>query len=231
MMAVNRFVEQTGLQGDRMQSDFLDVERRVKRYWYTDGIGELIGGGTFILLGIYFALQEYLGDKSLISAILQSSFALLFIGGAILSRWLVNILKARLTYPRTGYIEYQVGPRGTAWRRIWVIGLASIAAVLAMVFVRLFQFFDSMVAFTGLIAALIFVAIGAKSSGIIRFYILGVVSLVLGLVLSMSRLPNGYSLGLLYGVVGVCACIFGGLTLRRYLQENPLPADMERQNG
>jgi len=33
-----------------MQSNLSDVEERVKRYWYTDGIGELIGGGMFILL-------------------------------------------------------------------------------------------------------------------------------------------------------------------------------------
>ena len=214
-----------------MQSNFSDVERRVKRYWYTDGIGELIGGGTFVLLGLYFALQEFLGADSLITAILQASFVLLFIGGAVLSRWLVNTLKTRLTYPRTGYVEYRVDQRGTAWRRIWVIGLGFAAAVLAMVFVRLFQFFDSMVAFTGLIATLIFVALGAKSSGITRFYILGAVSLVLGLALSMSRLPNGYSLGLFYGLTGVCICISGGLTLRRYLQENPLPAEAEHQNG
>ena len=35
-----------------------DVEKRVKRYWYTDGIGELAGGGMIFLIGLYFAGQE-----------------------------------------------------------------------------------------------------------------------------------------------------------------------------
>ena len=48
-----------------MQSNVSNVEQRVKRYWYTDGIGELIGGGMFILLGFYFAAQQYLGENSL----------------------------------------------------------------------------------------------------------------------------------------------------------------------
>src|SRR5512134_901672 len=102
-----------------MQSNLSDVEQRVKRYWYTDGIGELTGGGMFILLGIYFALQEFLGQNSMISIILQSSLVLLMIGGAFISRRLVNALKVRLTYPRTGYVEYQVNDHDTRWRRIW----------------------------------------------------------------------------------------------------------------
>jgi hypothetical protein len=98
-----------------------------------------------------------------------------------------------------------------------------------MVFVRLFQSFDSIVAVTGLAVGLILVILRAKASGLARFYILGAVSLVLGFALSISRLPNGYSLGLFYGLMGVCFILSGGLTLQRYLRENPLPA--ENQNG
>jgi hypothetical protein len=81
------------------------------------------------------------------------------------------------------------------------------------------------VAVTGLIVALILVVLRTKSSGLARFYVLGAISLVLGLALSLSGLPNGYSLGLFYGLMGVCSLISGGLTLRRYLKENPLPAE------
>jgi hypothetical protein len=222
---------QTSLQGDEMQSNLSDVEQRVKRYWYTDGIGELIGGGMFILLGLYFAVQEFLGQNSTLSGILQASLALLMIGGAFISRRLVNALKTRLTYPRTGYVEYEVNDGGMKGRRIWVAILAFAVSALTLVFVRLFQFFDSMVAITGVIVALILLILRAKSSGLVRFYLLGAASLVLGLALSISGLPNGYSLGLFYGLMGVCFLISGGLTLRHYLEENPLPADTERQNG
>jgi len=207
-----------------MENNLSDVKQRVKRYWYTDGIGELIGGGMFVLLGIYFALQEVLGQNSTVGGILQASFALLMIGGAFISRRLVNSLKTRLTYPRTGYVEYQVNERGMRWRRILAMVLAFVISALTIVFVRLFQFFDSVVAVTGLIVALILVVLRAKSSGLARFYVLGAVSLVLGLGLSLSGLPNGYSLGLFYGLMGVCFFISGGLTLRGYLKENPLPA-------
>ena len=214
-----------------MQSNFSDVEQRVKRYWYTDGIGELIGGGMFVLLGTYFALQEYLGQNSLVGGILQVSLILVMIGGMALSRWLVSTLKTRLTYPRTGYVEYQVDERRMKSRRVWVAILAFTISALTMVFVRLFQSFDSIVAVTGVAVGLILVILRAKSSGLARFYVLGAVSVILGLALSVSRLPNGYSLGLFYGSMGVAFMLTGAFTLRRYLEENPLPADAEHQHG
>ena len=211
-----------------MQSNVSDVEQRVKRYWYTDGIGELIGGGMFILLGSYFALQEFLGQNSMLGGILQVSLILVMIGGMAVSRWLVNTLKTRLTYPRTGYVEYQVNEHHMKLRRVGVILLAFMISSLTMVFVRLFENIDSIVAVTGVAVGLILVFLRAKSSGLTRFYILGAVSIVLGLGFSVSGLPNGYSLGWFYGLMGVSFLLSGGLTLRRYLENNPLPADAEQ---
>ncbi len=212
-----------------MQSNLSDIEQRVKRYWYTDGIGELIGGGMFALLGVYFALQEFLGENLLVSGILQASLVLIMIGGMFISRRLISALKTRLTYPRTGYVEYQVNERSVRSRQILAGVLGLVIAALAMIFVRLFQFFDSIVAITGLIVAVILVVLRVKSAGLTRFYVLGAVSLVLGFALSVSGLPNGYSLGLFYGLMGICFMLSGGITLQRYLKENPVP--VERQNG
>ena len=211
-----------------MQSNISDVEQRVKRYWYTDGIGELIGGGMFILLGSYFALQEFLGQNSVLGGILQVSLILVMIAGMAVSRWLVNTLKTRLTYPRTGYVEYQVNEHNMKLRRVGVILLAFMISSLTMVFVRLFENIDSIVAVTGVAVGLILMFLRAKSSGLTRFYILGAVSIVLGLGFSVSGLPNGYSLGWFYGLMGVSFLLSGGLTLRRYLENNPLPADAEQ---
>jgi hypothetical protein len=208
-----------------MQTNLSDVDHRVKLYWYTDGIGELIGGGMFILLGIYFALQGVVGQDSLLGGILQVSLILLMIGGSLISRKLINGLKTRLTYPRTGYVEYQVNEVNMKSRRIWVILVAFAVSSLTMVFARLFQSLDSIVAVTGVAVGLILVILRAKSSGMARFYVLGAVSIVLGLVLSVSGLPNAYNLGLFYGLMGLCFIISGGWTLRQYLEENPLLVD------
>ena len=83
----------------------------------------------------------------------------------------------------------------------------------------------------GVAVGLILVTLRAKSSGLRRFYALGAVSIVLGLALSISKLPNGYSLGSFYGLMGLSFLLSGGLTLQRYLAENPLPGDAEGRNG
>lgn len=208
-----------------MQSNLSDIEKRVTRYWYTDGIAELIGGGMFLLLGGYFAAQELMGQNSMIGGLLQASLALLMIGGAFISRRLVNALKTRLTYPRTGYVEYQVDENQVKSRRIWAFALACVVSVLMMIFVRTFQIIDSLVAVTGVVVGLVLIFLRAKSAGVTRFYLLGGISFVLGLILSISELPDGYSLGLFYGLMGVCFVVSGGLTLGKYLRENPIPVD------
>jgi hypothetical protein len=212
-----------------MQNNFSDIEQRVKRYWFTDGIAELIGGGMFILLGAYFFMQEFLGQNSMLGGILQASLVLLMIAGAYASRRLVNALKTRITYPRTGYVEYPAYKKEAHSRRVLIVILAAAISALTMAFIRLFQAFDSMVAVTGFIVGVVLVLLRAKASGLARFYILGAVSTILGFVLSVSGLPNGYSLGLFYGLMGVCFLVSGGLTMQHYLHSNPLPA--EDQNG
>ena len=85
-----------------------EVEQRIKRYWYSDGIAELAVGGMFALLGLYFGIQGIFEDKSPISVILQVSLVFVMIAGFTGVGWLVKTIKARLTYPCTGYVEYRV---------------------------------------------------------------------------------------------------------------------------
>jgi len=213
-----------------MQSNLSDVEQRVKRYWYTDGIGELIGGGMFILLGIYFAAQQYYGENSLFSGLLQGGLVILLIGGMAIGRWLIKALKSRLTYPRTGYVEYRVDRQNSNRRRVIVAVVAALVAAFSLVFAeRVVSFLNLTLALTGILVGAILIFLQGRGSGLERFYVLGGMSIVLGIALSLSGLPDGYGLGLFYGLMGFAYIISGGMVLRRYLQENPLPAEGERE--
>ena len=86
-----------------MKDNTSDVEQRVKRYWYVDGFGELVGGGGMcLILALYFAAGEYFGDQSFIGGLLSSTMALVLIGGFFLVRRIINTAKEHVTYPRTG---------------------------------------------------------------------------------------------------------------------------------
>lgn len=212
-----------------MQSSFLKVEQRIKSYWFQDGLGELVGGGMIFLLGLYFAGQVWLPEGSLGRALLQSSLVLLIIGGTFVTRWLVNRMKTRVTYPRTGYVEYQASAKNTPSHRLFTAGIALSVSALLVIFGRFFGTFNWMPGFTGLVFAVMFIILRVRANGAGRFYVLGTFCITLGMALSVSGLSMGYSLGLFYGLTGIASMLSGGITLLRYLRENPLPAETENE--
>jgi len=212
-----------------MEDKMLDVERRVKRYWYSDGIAEISVGGLFLLLGLYFGLQGYFGDDSTLGVILQVSLVFVMMGGFFGVQWLVNTLKTRFTYPRTGYVEYRTNDKDASQRRYVAIAVALIIAIAAMVLVKYIHVLSSMVLMTGVIVFIVFIALRSKSLGVNRFFVMGSFSLLLGVGLSLGSLSDTYSLALFYGLMGVAVMVSGGLVLRRYLHENPMPAESDNE--
>jgi len=212
-----------------MEDKMVDIEQRVKRYWYSDGIAELASGGLLLLLGLYFGIQGYFGTESLVSVILQSGLVLIMIGGFFGVRWVVNLLKTRLTYPRTGYVEYRVYDQDAKKRSYLASAAGLIVATASMVLVKYIRDLDSMVLVTGVLVGVLFIVLRGKSSGVNRFYILGTFALLLGLGLSIGGLREIYNLALFYSLIGSATMISGGLVLWHYLSENPMP--VEDPNG
>jgi hypothetical protein len=210
-------------------NEMKQVEKRVRRYWYTDGIAELASGGMFLLLGLYFGVLGYFEEGSLVSVILQVSMILVFVGGAFGVRWLVNTLKSRLTYPRTGYVEYRVKDGDTRKRRIVIVVSAMVISAASIVLVDYIRGMESMVFITGLLLGVIFIALRGKSSGLKRFYVLGGLAIIMGIALAYSGLPQIYTLTLFYGLLGIAILISGGLVLRQYLGDNPQQSKIENE--
>ena len=210
-----------------MKDNVSDVEQRVKRYWYVDGFGELVGGGGMcLILALYFSAQQYLGDDSLISGLLQASLVLVLLGGMFLVRRLISAAKLRVTYPRTGYVEYRASEKNRL-----VTGILSgvVGMVMAMTFifiVRQFNQIDAMVAVSGVVMGIILLVKQVWTVKVKRFYILSAMALIYGAVLSVSGFPRGYNLGLFYALMSLSFVISGGLTLKKYLDENPLQSDV-----
>ncbi len=198
------------------------VEERVKRYWYTDGIAELASGGMFLLLGLYFGLQAYFGEGSSVSVILQVSLVAVMVAGFFGVRWLVTALKARVTYPRTGYVEYRVNADDVKRRRWVVVAVSLTIAVASMVLIDALRAVDTTVLITGLLVGTIFIALRARSSGLKRFYALGSLAVLLGVGLSFTGLEQVFNLALFYGLLGIAILLSGALVLRNYLMKHPL---------
>jgi hypothetical protein len=177
-----------------------------------------------LILAIYFAAQQYFGDDSPIGSLLQVSLFFVLVGGMFFVRRLINAAKLRVTYPRTGYVEYSQ-PQN---KRLMAVLSAVVGMVMAMTFVlivRQFNRIDAMVAVTGVVMGIILYVKQVWSAKVKRFYILSAAAVLYGAVLSVSGFPRGYNLGLLYALMSLSFAISGGLTLKRYLDENQLPTE------
>ena len=209
-----------------MNDNLSDVEQRVKRYWFVDGFGELIGGGGMcLILAVYFAAQQYLGDDSLLGSLLQVSLALVLIGGFFFVRRLISAAKLRVTYPRTGYVEYST-PKNKILTNVLSAVVAMIMAMTFIFIVRQFNRIDAMVAVTGAVMGIILFVKQVWTSKVKRFYILSVAALMYGAALSVSGFPRGYNLALFYALMCLSFAISGGLTLKKYLDENPSQTEL-----
>ena len=208
-----------------MQNNLMDVEQRVKRYWYEDGIAEIAVGLVFIVLGAFFGVQGFFGEDSRVGVILQMSMIVVMLGSVFGTQWLVKTLKSRLTYPRTGYVEYRAKDKEMTQRRLIVVGVGLVVAIASFVLVSFVREVDSMVLVSSILVGVIFILLRGKSSGVVRFYYFGGLSFILGIALSFNSMTRLYNLGLFYGLLGLVIFISGVLVLRQYLRENPMPAE------
>ena len=230
-MVANRFVVQTCLRKEKiMNSKMQDVERRVRSYWYLDGIWEISIGGLFILLGSFLGLAGYFGEDTTAGLIVMVIMVPSMLAGIFGIQWIVNTLKTRLTYRRTGYVEYRSGAKGGINNRYFVISLVLIVTFSLIVFFTKFRELDSIVLATAAMFSVVFIFVRGKSSGVLRFYLLGVFSLLLGVGLSLDNLSRSYSLAIFFYLLGITVMVTGFIVLRRYISENPMPIDGEDDN-
>jgi hypothetical protein len=195
------------------------VQRRTYRYWYEDGLADLGAGWVFALLSILFLLQALApaGPLAGISAIL---LPLVIIGGGLLARWAIAGLKARITYPRTGYVSYRQ-PTGRRRR---------LSALLAMGMAMLVAFFvvsgpvgqSWIPLLTGLVigAGLLYIA---NRFGLGRYFVLAAASVVAGAAGSFLTRDIAAGDAIYFGAMAVCLVVSGGLTLWGYLRRSGSP--------
>jgi hypothetical protein len=103
-------------------SSVLDAEQRAWRYWFADGLPTLIAGLCGFLWGFSMLYSGQPPETPLSVAV---SFAAFGLYGAVLLRHreIVEWLKARITYPRTGYVRLPIPSENTT--RLTLLALSA----------------------------------------------------------------------------------------------------------
>jgi hypothetical protein len=208
-----------------MTDDLKKPQLRAIQYFYADGSFEFSFGGLCLLLAIYFTIQAA-APKSLLSNILDMGFILIVLGGSFLINRLVQALKERVTYPRTGYVAYkrEYGlKRGVRLAMGMLIG-ALLSAFTIIAITKSPNVMDWMPGITGLIFAAVIAWLGYRSA-LPRFYLVALAVLLISVGLASSGIGNMSGLALVYGLTSLVLFVSGGVTLWKYLRSTRSPQD------
>jgi hypothetical protein len=214
-----------------MSDQFHTAQKRAFQYWYVDGTFEFSLGGLCLLLAAYFFLMHRFAE-SWISNLLSIFFALVVIGGAFAVNRLVMTLKERVTFPRTGYVAYRKEPGARRGLRALLLAItaATVSSGMMLVIANRPPGFDWVVALSGLLLGTVIACLGLRT-GLARFYLNAAVSLAAGLGLGWANLPQNSGVIAYYAIIGCTLLCLGGLTLWKYLRQNPAISPEEHEHA
>lgn len=209
-----------------MSDQILKPQRRAIQYQYADGMYEFDTGFDYLIFTAYLYATSFL-DFNYSSPIFELLYLgvclLIFIGGQMLIDLLIRKLKDHVIYPRTGYVSF---PKRV--NRSWqekMLGLMIFAAVVLVGIFFLSKYPGAAKwnpALTGLIIAMQ-VGISTLRARLARFYILGAISILVGIAVSLG--PIGWEQGVILclALMSIIFVISGSLTFWTYLRRTLPP--------
>ena len=192
--------------------DLRQIERNIFRDYFQDGLADIIFGAHFLILGLLLPVGGAI-----------TPFIVLF---TFFSVPLLQALKKRFTYPRTGYVELRQGdPRPLTWFVLGslALGLVTLVAVLIAVgaIARPAQWYRWIPIFLGILVAGVFVGLGLNVR-LVRYYVVAAVALVGGPASALLPLAGKLAnIGLFLAAVGAVILACALFAFVRFLRKYP----------
>ena len=199
--------------------DLREVQSRSQRYWNVDGLAELMMGLLWMIWGAAWLFGQSLPRGSVWNVYWMFTPALLALSGVAMV-WVTKKLKARITFPRTGYVEWRAPTRA---QRLTAATVAMItAAVLVMLISKSRTEGLQHVAAPGIgvILSLGFV-VASISQRAPHLLALAGVALILGLAFGASK--TGWdAMNWMFIALGGATVLLGAGRLWLFLRSHPL---------
>ena len=201
---------------DDLQRQMDQIEKRTRRYWFDDGLAEIVTGGCFLLVALYFLVAQAVEARPY-GRLVNLVFPVLVVLVAFAGRRATRIAKDRFVHPRTGYVSFE-----RAQTHRWANALLSfvIAALLAALATRAEVLHDWIPALIGLTLAVAFLLVGRKAA-VLRFPAAGLSCVVVGVLLSVLRLNENLAGAALFAWLGLVLIAGGTVALAGYMRRVP----------
>lgn len=195
-----------------------NIIRNTRKYWYVDGLSEIAGGLIIFITGLTYWLVSTLESTNLKAILLMiAQPAVIVIGSLIVQKYL-PIIKEKVTYPRTGYLTFRRPPRSRRVKRALIVGLVAglVGALVTMVSSKLP---DNYLPLLSSVFLFIFSIYIAYQTAVSRFYVIGILMVLLGAAISFLPFENVLPYTLFFSGIGIIWIISGVITLIGYLKK------------
>lgn len=202
------------------RADLDELERRPVRYWNVDGLAELVLGVAWMVWGGAWLVGQTLPhDWRWTTYWLIVPPALALSTAAI--KPVTRRLKERLTFPRTGYVEWNTPGQSSRWSTavaILVSAIALAAVLLSMKRASLLE--QRLPPIMGVVLSLSFVALSVRQRAP---HLLALAAAGVAVTLAITSLVSGWdALSWMFVMLGA-ACVLVGVTrLALFVRAHPL---------
>jgi hypothetical protein len=200
--------------------DIEKIEKRAAQSFFDDGFVEIAIGLIFVLLSAYFYSQTIIPKGSSINAVLMGLFIIVLVSSNFLGSRFVRFFKRRITYPRTGYVEFKKKEPNPRRRASAAIAAGIIGASLAALFGLSSSVRSVIPALYGFLIGIAIFFI-ANRIRLVRFFILSAISALIGVAIAVAGVDEIKGAFLFYLLFGVAIISSGLATLIIYLRRYP----------
>jgi len=200
-----------------MNKNFANAQKRAIQYWFVDGLAELAAGLVSLFLAVLFGIWQVI-------FVWRWSLPVIMVTGLAVSfglRLIVQRIKERTTYPRTGYAAPLSGLEQKGFIAFVVAFTLLLLGLNYYLSVQGPQGWLWSPGVAGLVFTFIFAWTGVLTK-LRRFYFLALLSLCVGVVLAVVGMDYFRGVGVLAGVVGLTLLYQGYRVRKAYHTENPL---------
>jgi hypothetical protein len=194
------------------------IIRQTQRYWYVDGLAEITVGLFFGVLSGYFFVQSRIRTIALNPVLANLGLLAVIMAVLWFFRYTLQAVKARLTYPRTGYVAFPGRQKSLRWQRY---GISAWLVVVCIALAALTLTSHTTPSWTpllmGTVTGLTVLALSYRYR-LYRFTFLACALVLIGA--GVSWINPGWTLAAVMSSAadGICFIVSGGLTLWRYLR-------------
>jgi len=207
-----------------MQPEIERAMRRPWQYWFEDGLPELALAAVFLTIGLSFYLETLLPPGPLPSLVGMLGPLVAVLGVGRLAGRAIQRVKARLTYPRTGYVAYRRERR--AGRRLQKAALGAAVGALVGMLAALPALRAWVPAATGAIIGVAFLYGGYRLE-LARFYLVAAFSMACGTLVALARLNDSLSGAIYFAALSLALATSGACALAAYLRATQPLAEAE----